>query len=126
MDILSKRIIMAAMSLVLMGVTFEYVRRRALRERYALLWFVSALAVLVSAAFPSVPDFVARKLGITFIEGASYLFSFFVMMVVFHVSIAISRLRSDLEAQARRSALLKAEVERLEKELRKALERRRG
>lgn len=120
MDIISKRIIMTIMSLVLMAVTFESVRRRALRERYALLWFVSALAVLVSAAFPSVPDFVARKLGITFIEGASYVFSFFVMMVVFHVSIAISRLRADLEAQARRNALLKAEVERLEKALRES------
>lgn len=118
MDIISKRIIMTIMSLVLMAVTFESVRRRALRERYALLWFVSALAVLVSAFFPSVPDFVARKLGITFIEGASYVFSFFVMMVVFHVSIAISRLRADLEAQARRNALLKAKVERLEKALR--------
>lgn len=119
MDILMKRIIMAVMSLILMGVTFESVRRRALRERYALLWLLSALAVFVSAAFPSIPDFVARKLGITFIEGASYVFAFFVMMVVFHISIAISRLRADLEAQARRNTLLKAEVERLEKELAK-------
>ena len=118
MDILSKRLIMATMSLVLMGVTFEAVRRRALRERYALLWMLSALAVLASAAFPSVPDFVARALGITFIEGASYLFSFFLMMVIFHISIAISRMRADLEAQARRSALLKAEVDRLKEELR--------
>ena len=117
MDILMKRIIMAVMSLILMGVTFESVRRRALRERYALLWLLSALAVFVSAAFPSIPDFVARKLGITFIEGASYVFAFFVMMVVFHISIAISRLRADLEAQARRNTLLKAGVERLEKEL---------
>ncbi len=114
MDILAKRIIMTAMSLVLMLVTFEALRRRALRERYALLWFLSAAAVLTSAIFPSVPDFVARKLGITFIEGASYLLAFFLMMVLFHISIAISCMRRDLEAQARRCALLKARVEKLE------------
>lgn len=113
MDIFSKRLIMVAMSLVLAGVSLEAVRRRVLRERYALLWLASALAVLVSAICPSIPEFLARALGITFIEGASYLFVFFLVMVMFHMSIAISRLRGDLEAQARRSALLKAELEEM-------------
>lgn len=113
MDILSKRIIMTVMSLILVGGTLEAVRRRSLRERYALLWLLSGLAVLMSAAFPSVPDFIARHLGITFIEGASYLFAFFLIMVIFHISIAISHLRATIEAQARRIALLGAEVERL-------------
>lgn len=113
MDILSKRIIMTIMSLMLVGITFEAVRRRSLRERYALLWFLAALAVLVSAAFPSVPDFIARKLGITFIEGASYLFVFFLIMVVFHISIVISHLRAAIEAHAQRIALLSTEIERL-------------
>ena len=36
MDILSKRIIMTVMSLILVGGTLEAVRRRSLRERYAL------------------------------------------------------------------------------------------
>lgn len=113
MDIFTKRLIMAAMSLFLTAVSLEAVRRRVLRERYALLWLASAMAVLVSALFPSVPDFIARALGISFIEGVSYLFAFFLMMVMFHMSIAISRLRGDLEAQARRLALLKAEIRRL-------------
>lgn len=113
MDIFAKRLIMTAMSLVLAAVSLEAVRRRILRERYALLWLASALAVLISAICPSIPDFVARALGITFIEGASYLFAFFLMMVTFHMSIAISRLRGDLEAQARGIALLKAEIEEL-------------
>ena len=111
--ITAKRFIMALMGLVLLGVTFEAVRRRALRERYAILWVLSGVVVLVSAACPSLPELVARALGITFIEGASYLFAFFLVMVVFHISTAISRIRADLEAEARRSALLQAEVERL-------------
>ena len=113
--ITAKRFIMTMMGIVLLGVTFEAVRRRALRERYAILWVLSGVVVLVSAACPSLPELVARALGITFIEGASYLFAFFLVMVVFHISTAISRIRADLEAEARRSALLQAEVERLAK-----------
>ena len=115
--IAAKRLIMTGMSFALLGVTFEAVRRRALRERYAILWVVSGGVVLLAAACPSIPDFIAKTLGITFIEGASYLLAFFLVMVVFHISTAISRIRADIEAQARYAALLKAEAERLKAEI---------
>lgn len=118
--IAAKRLIMTVMSFVLLGVTFEAVRRRTLRERYAILWVVCGIAVLISAACPSIPEFIAKGLGITFIEGASYLLAFFLVMVVFHISTAISRMRADIEAQARHAAILKAEVEELRARLENA------
>ncbi len=117
MDLLAKRLIMTVMSLVLLGFTFESVRRRKLRERYAVLWMLCGAMVLVCAAFPSIPDFVARRLGLTFIEAAAYIFAFFLILVIFHISIAISRSRENQEASARRMALLQAEIEKLRTEV---------
>lgn len=116
---IAKRIIMILMSFVLLSVTFESVRRRKLRERYAILWVAASMAVLASAIFPAIPDWIARTLGITFIEGAAYLFAFFLVMVLFHVSIAISNLRSLVDASARRLALLEAETAKQKREAEK-------
>lgn len=112
-DIIVKRIIMAVMGLVLMGITFESVRRQKLHERYAILWMLSGFAVLVCAVVPALPESIARLLGITFIEAAGYFFAFFLMLVLFHISLAISKLRFNRDAAARRIALLQAELERM-------------
>ena len=112
-DIIVKRIIMAVMGLILIGITFESVRRRKLLERYAILWVVSGFAVLICAAVPILPEKIANFFGITFIEAAGYFFSFFLVLVLFHISLAISKIRSNQEAAARRIALLQAELESL-------------
>jgi hypothetical protein len=104
---------MAVMGLILIGITFESVRRRKLLERYAILWVVSGFAVLICAAVPVLPEKIANFFGITFIEAAGYFFSFFLVLVLFHISLAISKLRSNQEAAARRIALLQAELESL-------------
>lgn len=112
-DIIIKRIIMVVMGLILMGITFESVRRRKLHERYAILWMLSGVVMLVCAIIPALPEKVARILGITFIEAAGYFFAFFLILVLFHISLAISKLRFNQEAAARRISLLQAELDRM-------------
>lgn len=115
--LLTKRLIMGLLSVILMLCTFEAVRRRRLRERYAILWIVAAAAMLISTLFPCIPEIIAKTLGISFFESASYIFVFFLILVIFHISVTLSHHRGDLEAQARHIALLKTEVDHLRSEI---------
>lgn len=107
------------MALVLGGVTFEAVRRRKLRERYSILWFFTSFAILLASIFPSMPDYIARLLGLSFAEASLYLFSIALIFIIFYVSVALSKNKSDQDAQARYCANLRADVEELANRLKK-------
>lgn len=110
------RIVMAVLALILMGFTFEAVRRSKLLERYAILWFVTWGVTILCAAFPFLPNIIVHFMKISFLEAASLIIFFFLLCVIFNISIAISRIQTDENATARKTALLEAELEQLRRE----------
>jgi hypothetical protein len=86
------------------------VRRRQLREKYALLWLgVGAGAILLSLA-RGAADRVAEALGISYGPSALFLFStMFLMAVAAHLSWEVSRLEDKTRRLAEEVALLRAE-----------------
>jgi hypothetical protein len=86
------------------------VRRRQLREKYALLWLgVGVGAILLSLA-RGVADRVAEALGIAYGPSALCLFStMFLMAVAAHLSWEVSRLEDKTRQLAEEIALLRAE-----------------
>jgi hypothetical protein len=86
------------------------VRRRQLREKYALLWLgVGVGAILLSLA-RGVADRVAEALGISYGPSALFLFStMFLMAVAAHLSWEVSRLEDKTRQLAEEIALLRAE-----------------
>lgn len=99
-------------SLTTLFVLFEMLRRRHLREKYALLWGSVALATLVIAIFPSLLTWVSDLLGV---EVASNLLFFVASMLLLLVSIQhsyeIGRLEETNRTLAEEIALLRLEVE---------------
>lgn len=110
------RILMAVFGGGLIWITFESVRRSRLLERYAILWFLVGLVTILCAAFPFLPNIIVHLMKISFLEAASLIIFFFFLFVIFHISLAISRIQSDEQSTARRTALLEAELERLRRE----------
>lgn len=110
------RLAMALFGLLLMGFTFEAVRRSKLLERYAILWFATALVTILCAAFPFLPNIIVHLMKISFLEAASLIIFFFFLLVIFNISLAISRIQTDEHATARKTALLEAELEQLRRE----------
>jgi hypothetical protein len=83
---------------VTLGVLFELLRRRRLREKYALFWVVVALLTILVAAFPVLLHTAADLLGV---QVPSNLLFFVASMVLMLVSIQHSHELGRLEERTR-------------------------
>ncbi len=91
-------VIAALAALVLV---FELLRRRRLREKYAVIWVLIAVGTLVVAVFPGLLRSVADLVGI---QTPSNLLFFGSLITLFAVSLQLSREVGLLEEQSRRLA----------------------
>jgi hypothetical protein len=89
----------------------EMVRRRRLLERYALVWLGSAVILLGLAAWRGALTDLAKALGVTYPPNALFVVAFgFVLVLLLHFSLAVSRLSDQSKVLAQRLALLEARV----------------
>jgi hypothetical protein len=92
---------------VLLLIVLELVRRRRLLERYALLWLFSALVLLGLAIWRGLLSELAEAIGIIYPPNALFLIAFgFVLVLLLHFSLAVSRLSDQTKVLAQRLALL--------------------
>ena len=99
-------------SILLLLIVFELIRSRRLRERYALLWLLTGVVLLVLSAWRDGLNTIAGWVGVTTYPPA-VLFAvgtFFIMAVLLHYATVISRLADQNVVLAQRLALLEAEV----------------
>ena len=95
----------------------ELVRRRALMERYALLWLGSSVVILVLAVWQDALTVLARNLGIVSAPNALFFVALaFVLLLLLHFSAAMSRLADQSKVLAQRQALLEQRLSEVERE----------
>jgi hypothetical protein len=97
--------------LLVLVVIFELLRRRQLREKYAVLWLVVALLVIPASLFPQLSNSVALRLGIA--SGVSlvlFVGILFLLLVCIHLSWEVSRLEEETRTLAEDMALLRTEI----------------
>jgi hypothetical protein len=91
----------------LLLVILELVRRRRLLERYALLWLFSSVVLLGLAIWRDFLETLARAVGIYSPPNALFLIAFgFVLVLLLHSSLAVSKLADQSKVLAQRLALL--------------------
>ena len=99
-------------SVVTLGLLFELLRRRRLREKYAVFWALVALFTLAVAAYPPGLFWLAELVGVT--VPANLLF-FVASMVLFAVSIQhsheLGRMEERTRTLAEEVALLRMRIE---------------
>ena len=89
------------------GVVFEMVRRRHLRERYAILWLAAALVLLLLASWTQLLRVLASAVGIATPSNAFFVVAFaFLLLLVLHFSTVVSRLSDENRVLAQRLSLL--------------------
>jgi len=99
---------------LLLGV-LELVRQRRMLERYALLWLFSALVLLALAVWNDFLETISRAIGIIYPPNALFLIAFgFVMILLLHFSMAVSRLADQSKLLAQRLAILEERQRRSE------------
>lgn len=104
-------------SLALLLAVLELVRRRRLREKYALLWIVTAVVLLILSVWRGAVSSIAGVLGVSY--GPAVIFAvgaLFVLIVLLHYSTVISALTDRTVVLAQRMAVLEQRIADLERD----------
>lgn len=104
-------VLTAIIAVLLLALIFELLRRRQLREKYAILWLAVGLIVLPLGFFPRLLDSVARAVDVK--SGVSlvlFLGFMFLLVVCIHLSWEASRLEAETRTLAEEVALIRTQL----------------
>src|SRR3954453_10764526 len=114
MDVSRLQILAIIVTGGLFVLVFELVRQRRLMERYALLWLFAAAILLALSVWRGALEKLANAVGIFYAPSALFAVAFgFVLVLLLHFSLVISRLAEQTKVLAQRVGLLQNEVEEL-------------
>lgn len=98
--------------IAVLAVMFELLRRRQLKEKYAVLWLAVSVPVAVLAVAPGVLDAVAASLSVADPVNLLLFVGLLVLLsVCVHLSWESSRLEDETRSLAEEIALLRLQVE---------------
>jgi hypothetical protein len=105
-------IIASIVSAVMLGVVFELIRRRRLRERYALIWVMTGIVLLVLALWRHSLSTLAGWIGVKTYPPSVFFAAIllFVLALLLQFSIVLSRLTDQNTTLAQKLALLETEM----------------
>ena len=97
------------------AVIFELLRRKRLMERYALLWLFASAVLLALAVWKSLLTTIAHAIGIYYPPSALFVIAFgFILVMLLHFSLVISRLADQNKVLAQRLGLLQQRLDERE------------
>ncbi|MGE5833793.1 MAG: DUF2304 domain-containing protein [Acidobacteriota bacterium] len=105
------QVVAIAVSVVLLMVVLELVRRRKLVEEYSLLWILGSLAIVGLSIWRGLLDIAARELGVFYPPSLLLMLlvvSVFVALLWF--SVVLSRQRQQIDRLVEETAILGAEI----------------
>jgi hypothetical protein len=104
-------------SVLILAVLFELLRRRHLREKYAVIWALVAVGVIVLAIFPGLLYAASDLVGVDVPANLLFFLASMVLMVLtLQHSFELGRLEDKTRTLAEELALLRLEVDRLRAE----------
>lgn len=102
-------------ALAIVAIVVEMLRRKKLREKYAVLWLVVGVATVVLAAWPSLLSIVAEQIGVQIPSNLLFAMSILMLLgVCLHLSWEISVVEDETRTLAEEVAILRTQVEALE------------
>jgi hypothetical protein len=103
------RIIGIVGSLALLALILELVRRRQLKEEYTVLWVITSVVLLLLAAWAGLLASLTSLIGASSQASTLYFFGLiFVVFLLMHFSVRVSRLERRVLAMMQEIALLGA------------------
>ena len=114
MDVSRLQILAIVVTGGLFVLVFELVRQRRLLERYALLWLFASAVLLALSVWRGALEELAQAVGIFYAPSALFAVAFgFVLVLLLHFSLVISRLAEQTKVLAQRVGLLQHEIDEL-------------
>jgi hypothetical protein len=113
------QVVSVVVSVALLALVLELVRRRRLSEEYSFIWIACGVALLVLSLWRHVLDTAAAALDVHYPPAVLLLvLTFFVFLVSLYFSVLVSRQRQQIEKLVEEVALLDADLRELRAELR--------
>lgn len=113
--IVGQRVQVIAVAILICAAIFELIRRKHLMERYAILWLVLGITLLILAAWKGLLTTLSEAAGIYYPPAALFAVAFlFVLALLLHFSVVLSRLSDQNKILAQRVALLQQRLEERE------------
>lgn len=98
-------------SLLILAGIFELLRRRQLGEKYAVLWLVVGILLLIFTVFPGLLTAFADALGVVVPTNLMFFVGIlFLVGVVLHLSWEVSRLENETRKLAEDLAILRLDL----------------
>jgi hypothetical protein len=109
---LAQRIIAVGLTVGLMLLILELVRRKRLMERYALLWLFCSVGLLVLAAWKGLLSTISFDLGVHYPPALLFAAAFgSELLLLLHFSLAVSSLTDQNKVLAQRMAILQRRLD---------------
>ncbi|MGD0231585.1 MAG: DUF2304 domain-containing protein [Syntrophorhabdales bacterium] len=108
------RLFIGAMSIIFFAVTFEFIRKKHLREEYAILWLFTSSIIAILSLWPGLIAILSNVTGLYYITAVLVIVFTFVIAVLMHYSIAISKMKEMNKELTQKCALLELRVRELE------------
>ena len=109
------RIVAILASVGLLLIVLDLVRRRRLLERYALVWLGVTVLLILLSVWDGLLIGVASVIGIFYPPSALFVIAFgFVIFLLLHFSVAVSRLADQSKVLAQQLGLLEERMRRQE------------
>ncbi|WP_256992408.1 DUF2304 domain-containing protein [Paenibacillus sp. XY044] len=102
-------------SLAFAGTILYLIRKRRLREQYALLWLLMSVIMMALSLFPSLLDEVAQRIHIYYPPSLLYLLSVVaVLFILLHLTMAVSSLMHRVIVLTQALGLQEERIQKLE------------
>lgn len=108
------QIIIALIILVFLGILINMIRKNKLDLKYALSWILLGIGILVFDLFPILTSLMASLLGIGVPVNMLFFLGFcFSLLIIFSLTVAVSRLSWRVTKLTQELALLKKQLDDL-------------
>jgi hypothetical protein len=110
---------MSFVSLLILFITLETVRRTSLKERYALLWIGTGCAFLAFAIYPDTIAWLVAMTGMYYTSAIMVIVFTFLILVSFHFSLSLSKYEDERRQIVQATGIIEARLREVEEQLRK-------
>jgi hypothetical protein len=111
------QIITGTISILMLIIVFELIRRSRLKEEYSLLWLLSGLVILTFSIFPDLLNIIAKALGMYYLTALFVISFLFLLLIVLHFSMVISRLSKNNTELTQELSIMEFRLKELDKKV---------
>lgn len=114
---LKVQLLFVLVSLLILIIILELVRKRRLREGYSLLWIFVGLGILILNTFPKILFFISEILHLYYLTTMSLISFLFLLAIILNNSVTISGISETNENLTRSIGMLEFKIRQLEGDL---------